>query len=206
MRLNTDDQALCIRAKTARWFPLLCAIRYGACDLGYHVLSDRKVKIVYLADSKPWRGFPYANYPLKLGPRPIAYTRIPFRPDRPMDLIKTLGVFGCDGLSAGQMASLIKFADPDGSFDPTLTPYKSLKDLLCNGLAWPLIQGRPTEGCPETSCRNYERKNSLKVFSIFEEDSWDAVRKLWGPHCDNLQIIHQYCPECGAIRATNQCT
>src|SRR5262249_59735794 len=46
-----------------QWLPLLCAIRYGACDLGYRVVSEGEVKILRQGEVRAWEGFPYADYP-----------------------------------------------------------------------------------------------------------------------------------------------
>ncbi len=45
----------------------------------------------------------------------------------------------------------------------------------------------------------------MRTLAVFEEEE-KRVRKLWGPHCDSLQIIYQICPKCNAIRVNNQCT
>src|SRR5437762_4018977 len=65
-RLNTADPAVGVTLPGVQWLPLLCAIRYGACDLGYRVLSDGEVKILHQTESKAWRGFPYKDYPKKI--------------------------------------------------------------------------------------------------------------------------------------------
>ena len=46
-RLNTADPAVGLTLPASGWLPLLCAIRYGACNLGYRVVSDNEVKILY---------------------------------------------------------------------------------------------------------------------------------------------------------------
>jgi hypothetical protein len=40
LRLNTADPAVGVSLPGAEWLPFLCAIRYGACDQGYQVVSD----------------------------------------------------------------------------------------------------------------------------------------------------------------------
>src|SRR5262245_45899839 len=68
-RLNLSDPAVGINLPGVQWLPLLCAIRYGACDLGYRILSDSSVKILYQRETKAWDGFPYDDYPGKLAER-----------------------------------------------------------------------------------------------------------------------------------------
>ncbi len=50
----------------------------------------------------------------------------------------------------------------------------------------------------------HERAGGLRTIGIFREEP-ARVRGLWGPNCGSLQIIYQICPECGAIRTSNQC-
>jgi hypothetical protein len=206
LRLNTDDPAVGVISKWPRWLPLLCAIRYGACDLGYRVVSDQRVEILHQGETKPWEGFPYPGYPDRLRPRPISFQTLDYHPDRPNDVLMTIGVFGCDGLTEELFAELTRYVVREGIYDPDISGWETPEQFLREGLCWPLIQGRPDDDCPDRTCANHDRKGSMEVFAIFEEDSQEGVRKLWGPDCGNLQIIHQLCPECGAIRTTNQCT
>src|SRR5438132_14402046 len=50
-RLNTADPAVGVPLSGADWLPLLCAIRYAACDLGYRVVSDGEVKILHQTET-----------------------------------------------------------------------------------------------------------------------------------------------------------
>lgn len=205
LRLNMDDPAVGVPAQPSRWLPLLCAIRYGACDLGYRVVSDRGVEIFHQTEAKPWRGFPYPGYPTRLQPRPISYRLMPNDRDPQLDELKKIGVFGHDWLSRKQFGGLVRYVVQKGIWDRSISAWAS-PDEAVREACWPLIQGRPDNDCPDPRCRNHDQKGAMKVFSVFEEDSWEGGRQLWGPDCGSLQIIHEFCPSCGAIRATNQCT
>jgi hypothetical protein len=65
-------------------------------------------------------------------------------------------------------------------------------------------QGKPEDVCPNRGCANRRRPGALRPFAIFREER-ARVRTLWGPNCSSLQIIHQVCPACSAIRTGNQC-
>ena len=203
-RLDTHDPAVGVTLPDARWLPLLCAIRYGACDLGYHVVSDTEVKILYQEEKKGWRGFPYSGYPEKLPVRPIAIEEGTYDPAAIEDGLHYGGVFGYGALSAEQYARLVHRVEEDNLAD--LFGYDSAEAYLQEGNGLPFVQGPPASDCPDPECDNHGRASSLRTFAIFEEDEDDEIRNLWGPDCGGLQIIYQVCPACAAIRTTNQCT
>jgi hypothetical protein len=73
---------------------LLCAIRYGACDLGYRVVSDTEVAILHRREKRAWDGFPYDGYPAKLPPEPIDITEEVYDPANLRDALSYAEVFG----------------------------------------------------------------------------------------------------------------
>ena len=202
-RLDTRDPAVGVTLPDARWLPLLCAIRYGACDLGYRVVSDTEVKILYQEEKKGWRGFPYVDYPAKLPVRPVAIEEGIYDPNVIEDGLSYAGVFGYGALSAEQYARLLRRVEEDDLAD--LFGYESAEAYLQEGNGQPFVQGPPVEDCPDPECVNHGRASSLRTFAIFEEED-DEIRALWGANCGGLQIIYQVCPVCAVIRTTNQCT
>jgi hypothetical protein len=209
-RLNMDDPAVGVRVPGVQWLPLLCAIRYGACDLGYRVLSNDAVKILHHKETKPWDDFPYEGYPEKLPAKPLLLQPGDHDPDRPKDAYVLAGAFGSEILTPGQFARLTHFIvenelyqDPDMIGGWWESPEQYLRDP--EAFSWPFVQGRPDQNCPDQTCPNHGQRGALRTIAVFEEDKSEA-RRLWGPHCENLQIIHQICPQCAAIRVSNQCT
>ena len=202
-RLNTDDPAVGVTLPGARWLPLVCAIRYGACDLGYRVLGDEKVKILHQGEAKAWEGFPYDGCPEKLPPRPIAFEEVSYDPGKVSDALFYAGVFGYSALSPKQYARLVRHVEKKRVAE--MLGWESAEAYLEEGHGLPFVQGRPEDDCPDPSCPNHNRKASLRPFAIFQEEEKE-VSKLWGKNCGNLQIIYQVCPKCGAIRTGNQCT
>jgi hypothetical protein len=202
-RLNLADPAVGVILPGVEWLPLLCAIRYGACDLGYRVVSNREVKILHQREKKAWDRFPYDGYPEKLEVQPVTLTEGSYDPGKVSDGLFYAGVFGYGALSASQYAELVRHVEEEGL--PEMLGWESAEAFLEEGNGSPFVQGRPEDGCPDPACSNHVRKASLRPFAIFQEDE-RLYRKLWGTSCDNLQIIYQVCPECAAIRTCNQCT
>ena len=99
-RLNTTDPAVAVTLPGLKWLPLLCAIRYGACDLGYRVVSDGEVKILHQTEKRAWDDFPYEDYPEKLPARPVALAEGSYDPGNVEDALFYAGVFGYGALSA----------------------------------------------------------------------------------------------------------
>jgi len=204
-RLNMSDPAVGITLPGKQWLPLLCAIRYGACDLGYRVLSDGEIKILYQEEAKAWNDFPYDDYPEKLPIQLMSLNEEVYHPADPEKVHQYARIFGYDDLSPNQFEKLVRYVVKKRYYDPDNFGWESPEQYLQEGNCAPFVQGAPNDNCPEPSCSNHGRKSALRTFAIFEEED-KYVEKLWGPLCDSLQIIYQICPLCGAIRASNQCT
>jgi hypothetical protein len=202
-RLNTADPAVGVTLPGAQWLPLLCAIRYGACDLGYRVVSDQEVTILHQAEKKAWDGFPRDAYPEKLPVQPVALEETAYDPDKVEHGLFYAGVFGYRALSPEQYARLVRHVETEDL--PDLFGWESAEAYLEEGNSLPFVQGRPVDDCPDPRCGNHGRASSLRIFAIFQEAEQEA-RTLWGPNGENLQIIYQVCPKCAAIRTSNQCT
>jgi len=201
LHLNTADPAVGVTIPGVQWLPLLCAIRYGACDLGYRVTSDREVKIFHQRETKAWDDFPYDGFPDRLPASPLMLEEGVYDPSDPENALFHAGVFGYDALSPEQFAALGCYVEKEGLVE--IFGYDSVEDYLREGNGLPFGQGPPVEDCPNPECPNHGRESSLRTFAIFQED-WTEARKLWGPCCGSLQIIYQVCPVCSAIRTTNQ--
>jgi len=202
IRLNTADACVGVRLSTAQWLPLLCAIRYGACELGYRVLSDNKVKILHQGETKVWRGFPSKEYPTALPAKPMDLREGIYDPGDPQNALMFGGVFGYDALTRRQFANLVKYVEQEDL--PDMVGCESAEEYL-EGNGWPFLQGPPEDGCPDPTCRLHDVTGGLRTFALFQEEDRGAS-KLWGPNGENLQIVYQICPDCSAILTTHQCT
>jgi hypothetical protein len=204
-RLDMTDPAVAVRISGARWLPLLCAIRYGACDLGYRVISDSAAQILCQREKKAWEEFPYDGYPTTLPEERIALQETPYDPSNPKHALCYAGVFGYEALTPQHYASLSRHIVDVGLFVPGDEDFNTPEEFLQEN-GWPFVQGRPVDDCPDPSCPNYGRLSSMRPFAIFQEDDSNRIRQLWGPNCGSLQIIYQICPFCRAIRTCNQST
>ncbi len=204
MRLNTADSAVAVALPGLQWLPLLCAIRYGACQLAYRVTSDLSVKIIHQTESKAWKDFPYDDYPQRLAPMPLLLEKSSYDPGDPDDVLFYAGVFGYDTLTTDQFTALARHVENNGLPDDGYG-WESGEEYLQDGNCLPFAQGRPVEGCPDPGCANYCRASSLRTFAIFQENRAEA-RSLWGPDCGSLQIVYEICPLCLVVRTTNQST
>jgi hypothetical protein len=203
-RLDTTDPTVGVMISSARWLPLLCAIRYGACDLGYRVISDSAVQILCQREKKEWDGFSYDGYPTTLPEETVALRETPYDPSNPTHALCYAGVFGYEALTPQQYADLTRHVMNERLFVPGIMDFNTPEEFLQEN-GWPFAQGRPVDDCPNASCPNHGRASSLRHFAIFQEDDSNKVRRLWGPNCDSLQVIYQICPACQAIRTCNQC-
>lgn len=198
LRLNTANPAVGITVPGAQWLPLLCAVRYGACRLGYRVTSDREVRILYQAEAKAWDDF-YGGYPERLPSSPLVLEEGVYDPSNPENALFYAGVFGYDALSPEQFAVLAHHVEKDEL--PDMFGYETGEDYLREGNCLPNIQGPPGRRLPGPRVPQPRP-------GVVLEDLCDLPRRpargLWGPNCGSLQIIYQICPACSAIRTTDQ--
>ena len=110
-RLDMNDPAVGVTLPGIRWLPLLCAIRYGACNLGYRVKSDAEVEILHQKERKAWAGFPCKRYPEKLPTEPVAFREVAFDPGNRKNALSFAGFFGCDALSPDQLEAVTRIVE-----------------------------------------------------------------------------------------------
>ena len=199
-RINTDDPFVRVDLGGTKYLPLLCAIRYGACDLGYQVVSDDEIKIFHMEESKEWDGFPRDNYPQTLPIENIGIVSDQYDPSNAEDALFYAGVFGFDHLTGKQMENVRRLVVEKGMYQPGGETIDEFLEMV----SMPFVQGPPVDDCPNPDCENHGRESSLRTLAIFNEAP-DRAGGLWGSMAD-LQIIHQICPCCATIRTTSQCT
>lgn len=202
-RLNLTDAAIGVELPNTRWLPLLCAIRYGACDLGYRVVSDHEIEILQQGETKPWKDFPYAGYPKALPSQPLVFDEEQtYDPNTLNDLLTYAGIFGYAGASPRSYAKLVRHFKNERVAE--MFGWESAEAYVEESHTPPFVSGPPIDDCPNSECANHGRAASLRVFALFEEERRKA-RELWGPNYE-LQLVYQVCPACAAIRTSNQCT
>jgi len=200
LRLNMADPAVGVSLRGLDWLPLLGAIRYGVCDLGYRVLSETSVRILTLGETQPRPDFPYRNYPDKLWPQPLALEEADYDPRKIVDRLTYARIFGYGDATPEAHAQLVRQVEDAGLLRHF--GYDTAEGLLADNV-WPFAQRIPCEDCPDPACANHNRAASLRTFAIFEEAETRSG-PMWGGSVRDLQILFQICPRCDAIRVTSQ--
>lgn len=204
-RFDTTDLAVNATVPGVRWLPLLCAVRYDACNLGYRVVSDVEVRILRMEHRKPDKSY-RDGCPDVLPSQPVSLVETPYNPDDISDVTFHAGVFGYDGLSPAQYAKVVRRAERDA---PAFGYGESVDEFLSMQCG-PYFQGRPTDDCPTRACGNHGRPSSLRTVAVYIEDPIDWQKPTsppaWWPDASGLMIVWQICPKCSAIQVTNQCT
>lgn len=204
-RLDLNDARLGLTLPGARWLPLLCAIRYGACDLAYRALSDTRVEIVMQAAQEAWHDYPRHSYPDALPARPLDLTAQDWDPDRPETVLPHIGVLGCEELTPSQFEALARYVDSEGLYDPEIhTDWENVEEFVREAAAYPFLQGKPEGRCPDPACGRYGQYRGMHTFVVFEADS-EQAKSLWGD-AENLLLSYRICPECSTILACNECS
>lgn len=202
-RLNTEDPAVEVTVPGSKWLPLLCAIRYGACPLGYRVVSDNEVKILYQHEAKAWPDFPSDDFPSRLPSGTLALSGNVYNSDDPEDAHFYGDVFGYAHLTPAQHAAVAQYVAAEGWHD--LSGWE-VDEYLEASSGFTFSQGRPHEACPDPSCRNHGRDGSLRVLATLREGANDPESIWGGARHEGIQVIFLICPECSAVLTTNQCT
>lgn len=199
-RLNTADPDAGVRLPGAKWLPLLCALRYGGCGLGYRVLSDDAVQILHQREQAAWESYPSDDCPESLPVQPLTLREERYDPSRVADALGYAGVFGYGAFSPAQYDEIVRWvAAQEGLAEAYFceTPEQYVSE--CGA---PFAQGVPLEGCPDPACANHAAESSLRTFAIYHEPQ-AAAGSLWGRN-GGPQLAYQICPACSAIRVVNQ--
>jgi hypothetical protein len=204
-RLNTEDDAVGVQLPKAKWLPLLCAIRYGACELAYQVLSDDSVKIISQSEKTAWPDFPFKDFPDELRARPVNLVAVEYDPNDVEIAFQYAAIFPPDQLTPKQLGKLVKYVEKNDLWLEMDSEYDTIEGYVLHGIEMPFVQGPPKSSCPNRSCSQHAAKKPMRVFAIFQE-GWDTCHKLWGPNGEDLQIIYEICPKCQTIQVSNQCT
>jgi hypothetical protein len=188
-RLNTADPAVGVTVPGAGWLPLLVALRYGGCSLGYRVVSDTEVRILAMGETEAWPGFPTPDFPDELPEVPVGLRADGYDPDNPAVAWMFSGLLGTEHLTDEQRRRVAAFAAESG----------------LAAVGWPYTGEPPADPCPDPACANHARPASLRTVALYQAGGRFA-QTLWGPAPADVQLVYQMCPACGAITATSRAT
>lgn len=75
---DTKDQLVPVRVPRVRYLPLFYCFPYNAGAVGYQVLSDSEIEILYMETKQVEPNFPYENYPNEFPEMPVSLTPISY--------------------------------------------------------------------------------------------------------------------------------
>lgn len=203
-RLNTADPAVGLTLPGLTHLPLLAAVRYGGCPLGYRVVSDSGVRVFWLAETEPWADYPTPDYPAELPATPIGLAADGYDPDNPAVAWFFSGFFGTAHLSPSQKHRVAELLTESGLFAAQQDrPDQTALQAVDEWEGWPFYEGPPADPCPDPACANHALPGSLRVFALYQASA-GFRRTLWGPDADDIQLVYQHCPACQAILCTSQ--
>ena len=192
---DMKDPLVPIRMRGVRYLPLYYGFVYNAGAVGYRVVSDDEIQILYMETKRVEPDFPYENYPGEFPEVPVSLTPISYEDH------KTLVYY----LECEDYGLKKHLSEADKTFlKETHYPFTQLGGIQ---RMW---QGVPQAPCPDKKCECHKYDFYLEVFAVVWNRPvpnvylWDNDRSTR----DNLesQVIFQICPECRAIYVCNRCT
>jgi hypothetical protein len=191
---DTKDPLVPVRVRGVRYLPLYYCFPYNAGAVGYRVVSDQEIKILYLETKRVEPDFPYKNYPNEFPETAISLVPISYEEH------KTLVYY----LTCEDHHLLKKyFSAEDRKFiKQTGYPFTQLGGIQ---RMW---QDIPDVPCPNRECEYHKFDCFMQVFAVVWNQPvpkvylWDDdPRSRW-----EIQTIFQICPLCHSIYACNRCT
>ena len=200
-RLDCDDPLIGIRLSSARYLPLLCAVRLQSCPLAYRVISDRSVEILNLSPEDAVEELAGSI----IRPHPIELQGHIYDADDPDGVLQYAGIFGFDHLTDAQYERVIELLERRGwlnIFEPDIAPCETIDEWLHERFVSPFIQQPPLDGCPNRDCPNNNQPASLRILAIYAEEN----EELWRGYHEAPQIVWQFCEQCEAMLVISECT
>lgn len=203
-RINLEDPAIGLTLSGVKWLPLLCAIRYGACDLSYRVVSDSEVSILHLEQKEALPDFPTANYPASFEKLPIELATDGYNPDDPRSAWGFSAIFGTAHLNDDQKQQIVNLIRETGEYKEFRhSAEQTPLDFVAGNTGGPFFEFKPLDPCPDAQCSNSSVEGSLRTFALYMAGG-AFHETLWGPNHADVQVIYQICPLCQAIHVSSQ--
>ena len=193
---DCKDPLVSIRVAGVRYLPLYYCFPYNAGAVGYRVISDTEIEILYMETKEVMPNFPYENYPdefpeTRVSLMPISYeehkTLVYYLACEDYNLTK-------DHVSKEDRAFLKQSGYP-------FTQLGGIQRM------W---QDVPEAPCPNKKCKYHKYDCLMNVFAVVWNRPVPNVY-LWDDDPDSrndeeVQTIFQVCPLCHSIYACNRCT
>lgn len=190
---DTKDPLVPVRVPGSRYLPLYYCFPYNAGAVGYRVVSDEEIKILYMETKHVQPDFPYENYPNEFPETPVSLTPISY------DEHKTLVYYlTCEDYNLHEY-----FSKEDRAFlKQTDYPFTQLGGIQ---RMW---QDIPEAACPNKQCAYHKHNCFMQVFAVVWNQPVPKVY-LWDDDPKSrweIQTIFQICPLCNSIYVCNRCT
>lgn len=193
---DTRDRLVPVRLPRVRYLPLYYCFPYNGGAVGYRVVSDKEIKILYLETKQVETDFPYEDYPIEFPETPVSLTPISYEEHKTLVYYLT-----CEDYNLQKKY----FSEGDRTFlKQSGYPFTQLGGIQR------LWQDVPEIPCPNRKCKYHKFACFMQVFAVVWNQPVTNVY-LWDDdpesrdYCE-VQVIFQICPLCHSIYASNQCT
>jgi len=193
---DCEDPLVPIRMTGARYLPLYYSFPYNAGAVGYRVVSDTEIEILYMETKEVMANFPYDNYPQEFPEMRVSLMPISYEEHKTLVYYLTCEDYNLtkEHVSKDDRAFLKQSGYP-------FTQLGGIQRM------W---QDVPEAPCPNKKCEYHEFDCLMKVFAVVWNQPVPNVY-LWDDDPDSrddveVQTIFQVCPLCHSIYACNRCT
>jgi len=190
---DTRDPLVPVRVRGARYLPLYYCFPYNAGAVGYRVISDEEIKILYMETKHVQPDFPYENYPNEFPETPVSLTAITYEEHKTLVYYLTCEDYNLRKYLSKEDRAFLK---------QTGYPFTQLGGIQ---RMW---QDIPEAPCPNKQCEYYKHNCFMEVFAVVWNHPVPRV-SLWDDDPKSrweVQTIFQICPLCNSIYACNRCT
>lgn len=191
---DTKDRLVPVRVRGARYLPLYYCFPYNGGAVGYRVISDEEIKILYLQTKHVEPDFPYENYPNEFPETPVSLTPISYEEHKTLVYYLT-----CEDYNLRK-----KYLSKQ---DSTFLKQSGYPFTQLGGIQR-MWQDVPDVACPNRKCEYHKFNCFMQVFAVVWNQPVPNV-SLWDNDPDShleVQIIFQICPLCDSIYVCNRCT
>ncbi len=191
---DTRDALVPVRVPGARYLPLYYCFPYNAGAVGYRVVSDEEIEILYMETKHVQPDFPYANYPNEFPETPVSLIPISYEEHKTLVYYLT-----CEDYNLQKKY----LSNEDRVFlKQSGYPFTQLGGIQ---RMW---QDIPEVPCPNSKCKYHKFECFMQVFAVIWNQPVPKVY-LWDDDPKSrweIQTIFQICPLCNSIYACNRCS
>lgn len=184
---DTTDPKFPFKLSRRRYLPLFYGFAYNAGACAYRVVSDSKIKVIYMETEEVEPDFPYPGYPDEFVATKVEIQKFPYEAKK-LFYATIVDEYCLNEADEDQLEAEL------GS------------DFTQIGGHHRLTQGPPQIECKNPKCIWFDSLGSLEVFATVWNQPHEGIQ-LWSKEeCDDIQVIFQICTECGTIHASNRCS